>query len=125
MSLATTDQLKMLLLIGVGVFSLNQNPQYVDLMKRLASEQKLFMVIATSDYIYGTNYNFCHGFLGKDLVNMTQQKIIQSIGRIGRGNIQQEYTIRVRDRDLLRRLFMSPEHNTEADNMRKLFCSDQ
>jgi hypothetical protein len=125
MSLPTTDQLKMLLLIGVGVFSLNQNPQYVDLMKRLASEQKLFMVIATSDYIYGTNYNFCHGFLGKDLVNMTQQKIIQSIGRIGRGNIQQEYTIRVRDSDLLRRLFMTPEHNTEADNMRKLFCSDE
>jgi hypothetical protein len=25
---------------------------------------------------------------------MTQQKIIQSIGRIGRGNIQQTYTIR-------------------------------
>jgi hypothetical protein len=36
-------------------------------MKKLADEQKLYMIIASSDYIYGTNYQFCHGFLSKDL----------------------------------------------------------
>jgi hypothetical protein len=39
---------------------------YVELIKKMAYNQKLLVVIATSDYIYGTNYNFCHGFLGKD-----------------------------------------------------------
>jgi hypothetical protein len=64
---------------------------YVELIKKMAYTRNL-VVIATSDYIYGTNYNFCHGFLGKDLLNMTQQKIIQSIGRIGRGNISSRLT---------------------------------
>jgi hypothetical protein len=112
---------KMLLLVGVGVFSLQLDPQYIELMKRLAYAQKLFVVIATSDYIYGTNYNFCHGFLGKDLDGMTQQKIVQSIGRIGRGNIQREYTVRVRDGALLRRLLLPAERNVEAENMLRLF----
>jgi hypothetical protein len=79
---------KILLLLGVGVFSMKPDNSYVELIKKMAYNQKLLVVIATSDY-FGTNYNFCHGFLGKDLLNM--QKIIQSIGRIGRGNIQQTY----------------------------------
>jgi hypothetical protein len=81
------------------------------------------MIIASSDYIYGTNYQFCHGFIGKDLTNMTQQKTIQACGRIGRNNIQQTYTIRFRDNEMLHNLFKKPEVNLEAINMCKLFCS--
>jgi hypothetical protein len=63
---------KILLLLGVGVFSMKPDNSYVELIKEMAYNQKLLVVIA-SDYIYGTNYNFCHGFLGKDLLNMTQK----------------------------------------------------
>jgi hypothetical protein len=80
------------------------------------------LIIASSDYIYGTNYQLCHGFLGKDLHNMTQQKIIQAMGRIGRNNIQQEYTVRFRDDSLLYRVFLPlVEGDMEASNMCKLF----
>jgi hypothetical protein len=69
------------------------------------------------------NYQMCHAFFGKDLKEMTQQKIIQAIGRIGRGNIQQEYTIRIRDDDIFRKLFLPQERNIEAENMCRLFSS--
>jgi hypothetical protein len=56
---------------------------------------------------------------------MTQQKIIQAMGRIGRNKIQQEYTIRFRDDSILMRLFEPVSENLEAINMSKLFCSDE
>ena len=117
-------QMKMLLLLGVGMFDKTTDVQYMEIMKRLADEQKLFVIIASSDYIYGTNYQFCHGFIGKDLQNMTQQKIIQAMGRIGRNNIQQDYSVRFRDDAILASLFMPPKENREAIIMSKLFVSD-
>jgi hypothetical protein len=115
--------LKMLSLIGIGIFMENPNPKYIEIIKNLAINQKLYMIIASSDYIYGTNYQFCHGFIGKDLTNMTQQKTIQACGRIGRNNIQQTYTIRFRDNEMLHSLFKKPDVNLEAINMCRLFCS--
>ena len=56
-----------------------------------------------------------------NLQNMTQQKIIQAIGRIGRNNIQQEYTVRFRENDILMRLFQPMESNPEAVIMSRLF----
>jgi hypothetical protein len=55
---------------------------------------------------------------------MTQQKTLQAMGRIGRNNIQQDYTVRFRDDDMIMNLFKSPEHNMEAVNMSTLFCTD-
>ena len=75
-------------------------------MKELADKQCLFMIIASSDYIYGTNYQFCHGFVGKDLETLTQEKAIQAMGRIGRNNIQQNFTVRFRNDDIIKKLFM-------------------
>jgi len=100
----------------------NHQVQYTEIMKKLANEKKLFLIIAGSDYVYGTNYQFSHGFIGKDLTKMTQQKTIQAMGRIGRGNIQQEYTVRFRDDDVLRQLFLPARQNTEAEVMSKLMC---
>ena len=127
MTLNVDTQMKLLLLLGIGVFDSisNTNISYMEIMKTLASEQKLYLIIASSDYIYGTNYQLCHGFLGKDLLNMTQQKILQSMGRIGRNNIQQEYTIRFRDNTLIRKLFLPTEYNQEAINICKLFVIDK
>ena len=42
-----------------------------EIMKELADAQQLFMIIASSDYIYGTNYQFCHGYVSKDLSDIT------------------------------------------------------
>jgi hypothetical protein len=126
MELDVDNQKKVLLLLGIGVFNVsNTNIRYMEIMKRLVTEQKLFLIIASSDYIYGTNYQLCHGVLGKDLLNMTQQKTIQAIGRIGRGNIQQDYTIRFRNDNVLMRLFLPSSNNLEAENMSKLLNSPQ
>jgi hypothetical protein len=114
---------KMLLILGIGMFDSATEPQYMEIMKGLAMEQKLFIIIASSDYIYGTNYQFCHGFIGKDLQNMTQQKIIQAMGRIGRNKIQQEYSIRFRDDTVMASIFLPPQHNREAEIMSELFSS--
>lgn len=116
------DNWKILLLLGIGVFTSHKNPTYTEIMKKLADEQKLYMIIATSDYIYGTNYQFCHGYLSKDLV-LTQEKIIQALGRIGRNNIQQEYSIRFRDDEQIRKLFTTELNKPEVVNMNKLFNS--
>ena len=115
--------MKILLLLGVGMFVLDAPSAYLEVIKTLALEQKLYLIIASSDYIYGTNYPFCHGIIGKDLVNMTQQKTIQAMGRIGRNNIQQDYTIRFRNPELLRNLFLPMKENLEAENMSKLFAN--
>ena len=113
---------KVLLMMGIGVFINHENIKYTEIMKQLADEQKLYMIIASSDYIYGTNYQFCHGYLSKDL-NLTQEKIIQAMGRIGRNNIQQNYTIRFRDDSQINKLFTNETEKPEIINMNKLFNS--
>jgi hypothetical protein len=124
MALNGVDNLwKILLMMGIGVFINHENITYTEIMKKLADEQKLYMIIASSDYIYGTNYQFCHGFLSKDL-NLTQEKVIQAMGRIGRNNIQQTYTVRFRDDSQIAKLFTSDTAKPEVINMNILFnCS--
>ena len=117
-----SDTWKILLMMGIGVFINHKNIKYTEIMKKLADEQKLYMIIASSDYIYGTNYQFCHAFLSKDL-NLTQEKIIQALGRVGRNNIQQKYTLRFRDDSQILKLFTSETEKPEIINMNVLFNS--
>jgi hypothetical protein len=124
MALFIDNSFKLLMLLGIGVFIKDVDPKYLELMKRLASNQELFIIIASSDFVFGTNYNFCHGFIAKDMANMTQAKTIQCLGRIGRSGIQSTYTVRFRDDDFIRQLFRKPEVNLEAVNMSRLFSSD-
>jgi len=93
-------------------------------MKTLADNQQLYLIIAESDYIYGTNYQLCHGYLSKDLI-LTQEKIIQALGRIGRSNIQQQYSVRFRDDGHINMLFrnITSEEKPEVINMNLLFNS--
>ena len=116
------DSWKILLLLGIGVFTEHKSQDYTEIMKKLADQQKLYLIIADSDYIYGTNYQFCHGYLSKDLV-LTQEKIIQALGRIGRNNIQQEYSVRFRDDSQITTLFtkFASEDKPEVINMNRLF----
>jgi hypothetical protein len=116
------DSWKILLLLGIGVFTEHKSSAYTEIMKKLADQQKLYLIIADSDYIYGTNYQFCHGYLSKDL-DLTQEKIIQALGRIGRNNIQQDYSARFRDDSQITTLFtkFAFEDKPEVINMNQLF----
>ena len=121
---------KLLLLMGIGAISSQmsanvQNTQYSDIIKSLAQTQKLYLIIASSDYIYGTNYQFCHGYIGKDLATITQEKTIQAMGRIGRNALQQDYTVRFRDDANIKKLFLAVPagEKMEVTNMNKLFVS--
>jgi hypothetical protein len=108
--------------MGIGVFTSHPSITYTEIMKKMADQQKLYMIIGSSDYIYGTNYQFCHAYLSKDM-KLTQEKIIQAMGRIGRNNIQQNYTIRFRDDEQIKKLFYKEEDKIEVKNMNILFSS--
>jgi len=112
---------KILLLIGVGAFVTHKSIGYTEIMKELAESQKLMMIIASSDYIYGTNYQFCHGYLGKDLIELTQEKLIQAMGRVGRQSSNNRYTLRFRDNKLVQKIFTNLDVKLEAQNMNMLF----
>ena len=108
---------------GNWFVSQTQPINYTEKVKLLAEQQSLYLIIANGDYIYGTNYQFCHGYLSKDLSNMTQEKIIQAMGRIGRNKLHQNYTVRFRN-DIIRKIFMEEEDKIEVRNMNNLFCSE-
>jgi hypothetical protein len=123
MILNVSDDMKLLLMLGIGTF-ITTDIHYMEIMKKLAYEQKLYLIIANSDFIYGTNYQFCHGFIGKDLLNMSFQKTLQAMGRVGRGNVQKTYSIRFRDNNLLNKIFLPNENdNIEARKFNELFTS--
>ena len=115
------DYWKLLLLMGIGVFAEHKSSRYTEIMKKLAQTHKLFMIIASTDYIYGTNYQFCHGYIGNDLASMSQEKCIQAMGRIGRNKIQQEYSVRFRANSLIYKLFERDDNKPEVINMNRLF----
>ena len=115
---------KVLLMMGVGVMTEHSDKTYTEIMKDLAQNQRLYLIIASTDYIYGTNYQFCHGYLGKDLSDISQEKIIQALGRIGRNKLQQDYSIRFRDDAHLLKIFQaSATAKPEVVNMARLFSS--
>jgi hypothetical protein len=113
---------KVLLLLGIGVFTNHESIAYTEIMKKMADQQRLYLIIADSDYIYGTNYQFCHCYISKDMDTLTQEKIIQAMGRVGRNNIQQNYSIRFRDDAQIHTLFatLSSEEKPEVINMNLL-----
>jgi hypothetical protein len=115
------DHWKLLLMMGIGVFAKHDSPKYTEIMKNLAQQQKLYLIIASTDYIYGTNYQFCHGYIGKDLEGMSQEKAIQAMGRVGRNKLQFTYSLRFRDDDIIRRLFEHDSSKPEVANMARLF----
>jgi len=121
MQVKVSDEMKFLLLMGIGLLSGDEESEYTEIIKSLISQQKLYIIIANSDYIYGTNYQFCHAYLSKDL-ELTQEKMIQCLGRVGRNNIQQQYSIRLRDDKFGRLLFLEETRiSRESYNMNRLF----
>lgn len=124
MTLEIEDRWRVLLLMGIGVMTNHSNIEYNEIMKEMADKQKLYLIIASSDYIYGTNYQFCHGFIGKDLEYITQEKTIQAMGRIGRNQLSKIYSIRLRENSFLPKIFFKQDFSLEAENMVRLFETD-
>ena len=118
------DNWKLLLMMGIGVFGDQKSITYNEIMKELAYNQQLYLIIADSDYIYGTNYQFCHGYISKDLEHMSQEKCIQAMGRIGRNKLQYDYSLRLRENNLFHKIFMHDENKPEVKNMNRLFVCD-
>lgn len=118
---STDPMWKILVLMGIGVFIDGIDQDYINIMRQLAYEQRLFCIIASSDYIYGTNYQFCHGYIGKDLTGMTAEKMIQALGRVGRGNSNAGYTVRLRDTNAVHKVFLPAREKPEVQNMNALF----
>ena len=117
------DTWKLLLMMGIGVFATHDSVRYMEIMKTLAEEQKLYLIIASTDFIYGTNYQFCHGYISTDLQDMSQEKTIQAMGRVGRNKLQHDYSIRFRNDGIIRKLFKHDAYKPEIENMSKLFNS--
>ena len=124
MKLTISQIWKLLLLMGIGVFSnKHSSDEYTEIIKMLADNQQLYLIIASSDYIYGTNYQFCNCYISKNMV-LTQEKVIQAIGRVGRNNLQQNYSIRFRSNEHIQKLFNPEGVKQEAINMNLLFQTD-
>lgn len=120
LSLDIDNKWKLLLLMGIGVFAKHTNSKYMEIMKELATQQYLFMIIADSDYIYGTNYMFCQGYIGNGM-QLTPEKIIQAIGRVGRGQQGQQNSIRFRNIHDIELLFLPQSYNPEVENFKKIY----
>uniref|UniRef100_A0A6C0ETF8 Uncharacterized protein n=1 Tax=viral metagenome TaxID=1070528 RepID=A0A6C0ETF8_9ZZZZ len=121
MKLSIDTNYKILLLMGIGIF----NPtikldEYNDIMKELADQKQLLFIIAGSEYINGTNYQFYHGYLADDILNINQETIIQSIGRVGRKEKNRSFTFRFRDNKIIELLFIK-KSTLEVDNINSLF----
>ena len=91
------DLWKILLLMGIGLLSTKASPAYAQLIKELASSQRLYVIVADADHVYGTNYPFTHAYLGDDL---DPSKTLQAMGRVGRGD-QLHCTVRMRNAGMI------------------------
>ena len=88
MKLDISIEYKILCLQGIGIINREYNNEdysiYENIIKELMDDKRLFVAIVNSDYIYGVNYQFSHCYLAKDIEDISHEKIIQSIGRVGR-----------------------------------------
>ena len=120
MNLSIETNYKILLLMGIGVFNNHsEKDDYNDIMKELADQKKLLFMIAGSEYINGTNFQFYHGYLADDII-INQETIIQAIGRVGRKEKNKTFTFRFRDPTVIKSLFVKRDH-IESINLNQLF----
>ena len=94
--------------------------EYNDIMKELADQKQLLFIIAKRNYIFGTNIQLCHAILSDDLTELTQEMIIQAIGRVGRKEKNKLFTFRFRNNSQIIDLFVK-KSGIESYNMNRLF----
>jgi len=122
MDTRVAEHWKILLLMGVAVLT-ETDVAYLEIVKQMASLGMLFMVIADFTYLTGTNYQFAHGYFGKDLAELNQGMVIQALGRIGRGDLQ-GCTARVREPGMFAKLF-GPQDGRNGGLLAQVFSSSR
>jgi hypothetical protein len=110
---------KLLLMMGIGILN-KTNETYNTIMKELADNKHLLMIMASSDYIYGTNYQFAQCYMADNMQDLTQEKIIQAIGRVGRKEKNKTFTFRFLNNDHIDILFKNNNYMEET-NMNRLY----
>jgi hypothetical protein len=117
---SVADEWKLLLLTGIGGFFKDAPSDYLEIVKTLAGDQRLYMILADTDYIYGTSYPFGHIYVGKDLADFTQSKFVQVCGRVGRYVGRGRSSVRLRDNLAIRKMFLPATSNIEAILMNEI-----
>jgi len=122
MTLTIDTKYKILLLMGIGIFNPEEHMgEYNDIMKELAENKYLLCILATPDYIYGTNYQLCHAILTEEMTeHITQEKIIQAIGRVGRREKNKLFRFIFKNNSIIKKLFIK-DTLIESHNMNILF----
>jgi hypothetical protein len=122
MTLTIDTKYKILLLMGIGIFNPEEHMgEYNDIMKELAENKYLLCILATPDYIYGTNYQLCHAILTEEMTeHITQEKIIQAIGRVGRREKNKLFRFIFKNNSIIKKLFIK-DNLIESHNMNILF----
>ena len=106
-------------MMGIGILN-KTNETYNTIMKELADNKHLLMIMASSDYIYGTNYQFAQCYMADNMQDLTQEKIIQAIGRVGRKEKNKTFTFRFLNNDHIDILFKNNNYMEET-NMNRLY----
>jgi hypothetical protein len=122
--LNVSDDLILLLLAGVGVYTANLDSNYISTVMRLAEEGKLAYLVADSSISYGTNYPINRVFITKDLSDAhstnTIFQLMSRAGRVGKSWIAEAFI----DDTCAERIINSSMNNNdtiETDNINKCY----
>jgi hypothetical protein len=119
------DNYSILFLMGIGVMS-HAHPEYLALVKSMLDENRLYMVVADQDFLWGTNFDFRYMIVAADLcVNgahkLTPDMLQQMLGRVGRNG--KNATVYSRIPNIGQLLFCPPEIKVEQTKLNQLFLS--
>ena len=117
------DNYSILFLMGIGVMS-HAHPEYLALVKSMLDENKLFMVVADQDFLWGTNFDFRYMIVAADLCangvhKLTPDMLQQMLGRVGRNG--QNATVYSRIPNIGQLLFCPPAVKAEQTKLNQLF----
>ncbi len=111
-----SEYVKILLQMGIGLFSKKLSQNYNNKVLELLSDRKLAYIIADESFCYGANYQISHVIVNDDLGDEHSiNTILQLIGRTSR--IGKSWTGRVylesNTKDKILELFRNPTFNSE------------
>ncbi len=79
------DELRMLLYMGVGVYSNNVDFEYKEKVLELLTDGQLAYIIADESFFYGANYKISNVIINDDIANLHSiNAVLQLIGRTAR-----------------------------------------
>lgn len=111
-----SDNIKLLLQMGVGIFSKNIDDSYKNKVIELLSDRKLAYIIADESFCYGANYPISHVIITDELGDKHSiNTILQLIGRTSRIGKSWSGTVYldINTKQKILELFKNPTFNSE------------